>query len=294
MLPPAPFEQSAPLFRVQRADGHPALDGDGIGFFQQFLESVHRHCETEVGRHLRTEGDDTLHTAMDIEHRPAAVAGFDGDGQLNHGPAVDFRLARHDAANDAVLQPARMPQGDDALPFPEIVGVAEIQSVQSLGVDLDQSEIEGPIGSVHAGDGILLVAEVNRDRPRFADDVQVGGDEPVGGHDEAGAEATLLAVAGGVGDDGDGRFGLASDVLDRFRGAGWFLSAAALPRDDGSASRQENHEPPAPRCHAPPPKSGQKPRRRGPVIVTPDGLKNHTEPAVRRPWTLLERRRRVR
>ena len=41
------------------------------------------------------------------------------------------------------------------------------------------------------------VGELHRDRPGLADDVQVGGDQPVGGDDEAGAEPLLLAVAAG-------------------------------------------------------------------------------------------------
>src|SRR5207248_647921 len=123
---------------------------------------------------------------------PAAVARFDGNGELDHRPAVDLLPAGDDAADDAVLQPARVAQGDDALAVLELVGVAQVQGDEVLGVDLDQGQVEGAVGGVDAGDGVFLLAELHADRPGLADDVQVGGDDAVGRDDEAGAQAALL------------------------------------------------------------------------------------------------------
>ena len=48
------------------------------------------------------------------------------------------------------------------------------------------------------------VGKLHGDRPRFADDVQIGGDESVLAEHEAGSQPLLFAVAAGEDDDDDG------------------------------------------------------------------------------------------
>ena len=64
---------------------------------------------------------------------------------------------------------------------------------------------------------LLAVGELDGDRPALADDVDVGGDQPVGRDDEAGAEPLALRLAAAGGDDAQGRLDLLGQLLDGLR-----------------------------------------------------------------------------
>ena len=89
-------------------------------------------------------------------------------------------------------------------------------------------QIELAIGRLNSGRFVLgPVGELHGDGPRFADDVQVGRDQPVVANDEAGAEALLFAVAAGEHDDHDrlaGGFGELFNCLG-FVGLGIIVGA---------------------------------------------------------------------
>src|SRR5262249_24527907 len=153
--------------------------------------------------------------AVEVEHGAAAVALFNGHGELDHGAALDLRAAGDDAADDAVLQAARVAQRDDRLAVAQRVRVAQFQRRQPLRVDAEQGEVERAVGGVDGGDLVALaVGRLDLDGAGLADDVQVGGDQAVGRDDEAGADRVLLAVAAGDADDDDRGAGGLRQFLD--------------------------------------------------------------------------------
>ena len=98
------------------------------------------------------------------------------------------RGAGHDAGHDAVPQPLRIAHRHHGLTVLERRRVAQLQRLQSLGLDAKDGEIELAIGGVDGLDVMALaVGGFNAKGPALAEDVAIGGDQSLGGHDEAGA-----------------------------------------------------------------------------------------------------------
>ena len=148
-LPPAAVEQGRPFRWVERADGQPARHGNGVGLLQERLEAIDRDGETQIGREQRLHGQDALHAPLQVEERAAAVAGLDGNGELNHRAAFQLTFGRDHATHHAVLQAVRVADGDDRLAFLQAIGIANGKRRQALDIDPDQGEIERAIGGMN-------------------------------------------------------------------------------------------------------------------------------------------------
>lgn len=82
VLCPACAMVGLPELWVEFADGEPAVHGDGVGALDEEFELVDGVCEAEVFGDGGFEGDDALDVAVAVEDGAAAVAFFDGDGEL--------------------------------------------------------------------------------------------------------------------------------------------------------------------------------------------------------------------
>ena len=67
--------------------------GTGLGLSSSGLSVVDRDGEAEVLGDQRLHRDDAEHAALHVEHRPAAVARLDRNGELDHLAAVDLAAA---------------------------------------------------------------------------------------------------------------------------------------------------------------------------------------------------------
>ena len=95
------------------------------------------------------------------------------------------------------------------------------QRLQALRVDLDDRQVELDVVGVDGGHVVLrAVGELDGDRPALADDVGVGGDEPVGRDDEPGAEPLLAGVPPASGNRAQRRLDLLGQFLGRLVGGG--------------------------------------------------------------------------
>ena len=155
-LPPAAVAGRLPLVGVEPADGQPGAQGDGVGLFEQWLEGINADRETKVGRHQRLDRQDAVDPTLQVEQRAAAVARLDGDGDLDHRPALQLTPPRDDASDDAVRQSLRVADGYDGLPVLERGRVAQRQRRQPLGSDPEDGQVEAAVVGVDVGDGQLL------------------------------------------------------------------------------------------------------------------------------------------
>ena len=184
-----------------------------------------------------------MHAPFCVEERAAAVARLNGDGQLNQFHAVEVALRRDDALHDAVFQPGGVPDGDNLRALLERGRITELERGQIARGDAHEGEIEFAIRGEHfRGVEAAAIRELDGDGPRLADDVQAGGNQAVGGDNEARAHAVLPAVASVMRDHDHGfagAFGERHDV-GRVVGAGGFF----LRRNngEGETGRQANSE----------------------------------------------------
>ncbi len=145
-----------------------------------------------------------MNPAAHVEQRSAAVARLDGDGELDHRPAVHLAPAGHHPGNDAVRQSLRIAHRDDGLPVFERGRVAQLQRRQPLGVDAQDGEIELAVGGVDGRHFVMFaVGGLDADGPALADDVAIGGDKSVRRHHEAGAQSLAFAIPSAHADDHD-------------------------------------------------------------------------------------------
>ena len=126
-LPPMGAEKRGPFGFVERTDGQPPVDGDGVRLFQEGFERIDRHREAEVLADDRFHRHESQDVALTVEHGAAAISLFDRHGQLDQGLAVNLADAGDDAADHAVLQSSRIADGDDVLPLLDRVGVPQFQ-----------------------------------------------------------------------------------------------------------------------------------------------------------------------
>ena len=136
-----------------------------------------------------------MHPAVQVEHRPAAVARLDRHGQLDHLHAVKVAPRRDDPLHEAELKPVRRAHGHHRRALLKGVRVSERQRRQAGPVDAQHGQVERAIPSVNGGHLRLLAAgQPHAHRPPLARHVQARGDQAVAGDHEAGPHAFLLVI----------------------------------------------------------------------------------------------------
>jgi len=104
-----------------------------------------------------------------------------------------------------VFQPVRIADDDDLLPLPHLFRIAQRQRRQLFGGDANYGQIERAVRSVDFDDVVLgAVGHLHGNRARFAEHVQVGGDQAVLGDHKPGAQALPPPVAPGDADHDHG------------------------------------------------------------------------------------------
>ncbi len=219
MLRPARAEQGFPEFRIEHADGQPALHGHRIRLGNQALQFVDRHGETEVFRACRLQRQDAQHAPLAVEQGAAAVALLDRQRQADHRDVVDqVRVGRDHTVDDAEGQPLGVAHGHDRLPLLDRFAVAEGQRLQRAAGDAQQRQIPVRIGGGHLDHLVLeAVGRLHLQPARLADDVQVRGDQAVRADHKTGPQA-VEAVPADLHDLDHARLDLGGDGLDRLRG----------------------------------------------------------------------------
>jgi hypothetical protein len=134
----------------------------------------------------RVDADDL---APHVEQRSSGIARIDRDVGLDEGHQVLLwqvtPLRTDDAGGHRVLEPERLADRDHPFADLQLVRVADRDSRQVLGVDLDQRDVGPLVGADHLGRELALVRQFHLDFVRTVDDVRVGHDIAVGGDDEA-------------------------------------------------------------------------------------------------------------
>jgi hypothetical protein len=90
-----------PEARIEGADAEPCAHGDGRGAVEERLQLGGGDGEAEVFGEGAFEGDDAGDLAIAVDDGPAAVASFDGHGELEHAAAFDFLESGDDAFDHA-------------------------------------------------------------------------------------------------------------------------------------------------------------------------------------------------
>jgi hypothetical protein len=152
----------------------------------------------------------------------------------------DLAHGAHQAVRNGVLEPEGVADRDHRLARAHVIAVAEPQRPQPLAVDLENDEVASNVAVEHALDRQLLAVDDDDDLVVASHHVQVGDDEPLCRHDEAGAHRIR-------GDDGDdGRHGVLGDVcrvLRRLAGRAARLGCAGrgVGLDSGGAGREPQY-----------------------------------------------------
>ena len=140
-----------------------------------------------------------------------------------------------------MFQPGGIPDGDDRRPLRKRGRVAELERGQIARGNAHEGEIEFTIrGENLYGVEAAAIRKFDGDGPGLTDDVEAGGNQAIGGHDEARAHAVLLPVPSVLPDHDHGfahAFGERHDV-GRVVGAWGFLLRRA--GDEGKTNRQTN------------------------------------------------------
>ena len=146
-----------------------------------------------------------MHAAFQIDERPAAVARFDGNRNLDHRHAFDVAPCRDHALRNAVLEAERITEREHGGALLQEIRIAERQSRQLVGIDAEDGEIKLAVGGVNLGDfAPSAIGELDGDGPGFADDVQAGCNQAVGRNHKACANPVFLSVASVMFDDHHG------------------------------------------------------------------------------------------
>ena len=131
---------------------------------------------------------------LEIEQRPAGVAGIHGDVGLDERHAAAAADGTRGAADDAggrgVRETERRADRQHPLAGLELRRIADADDRQiGLRVDLDDGDIGARVGADHLRGKFATVGEAYRDFVGFGDHVRVGEDVAVLAHDEARAVA---------------------------------------------------------------------------------------------------------
>ena len=182
---------------------------DGAGLDQAVHDAareIDRDGEADADVAVRSGEDggvDADEPAAGVDERAAGVARVDGgvglDEILVAGDLVEDADAPagggDDAHGDGLADAERVADGEDHVAHAELVAVGQGDGGQVLGLDLDDGDVGLRIGADDLGGELAVVVEQHLQLVRPLDDVVVGDDVAVGGDDDAGAEALLLAFA---------------------------------------------------------------------------------------------------
>ena len=94
-----------PEIGVEGADAEPCAHGDGSGAVEERLQLCGGDGEAEVFSEGAFEGDDAGDLAVAVDDGPAAVAAFDGQGELEHAATFDLLESGDDAFDHAEAEP---------------------------------------------------------------------------------------------------------------------------------------------------------------------------------------------
>src|SRR5262249_46494345 len=144
------------------------------------LQGVAGHCKAEVVGDSRLGRHDADDAPLHVDERSTTVAALDGNGDLEHRPALDLAPSRDNAGDDAVLETVRIADRDDGLAILDPGRVGQGQGGQAPGINADDREVKVAVKGVN-GNGLVAFAigQFDSDGAALADDVQVGGDEPL-------------------------------------------------------------------------------------------------------------------
>ena len=105
-----------------------------------------------------------------------------------------------------MVQSQRIAERDDRLPFSHFIGIAQRDWRESARVDANHGQIERTVRGVNGFDFVAFaIGHLHGDRPTLADDVQIGGDQTIGGDDKSASQPMLPAISPGDGDHGQAR-----------------------------------------------------------------------------------------
>ena len=197
VLPPMPMNARSTLPRrdqlrddlLHRVGRHREADADVAG------RAVRR-------RDLRVDAD---HLRLVVEQRAARVAGV--DGRVGLDDVVDREAVRRrdrallhgtdDAGGGGPVEPERIPDRDDRIADPHVVGVTELQRRQAAGTRLDPED--GDVGGGICADDLrlqrVLIREADLDLVGALDHVVVRDDVAGLVDHEARAERLLWLTA---------------------------------------------------------------------------------------------------
>ena len=182
--------------------------------FEEGFEEVGWSGEAEVAGEEGFGIDDALDATGAVEDGTSGIAGFDGDGELEHFDAVHGPASGEDAGDDGVFEAEGVAEGDDLGADAEEGAVAEGEGGEVGGGDAEDGEVGMAIEGVDGGDFEFATGdEACGDGAAFTDDVEAGDEESGGIDDEAGADAFADAIAALGGEDdeagagGGGEFG---------------------------------------------------------------------------------------
>ncbi len=162
------------------------------------LSHAHRNRKTDsfisafaaVSAVRKNGGIDTDEIAMNVNHRAAGIAGVDGCIRLDEVFIVfDTKAAAssctHDSHRGRLANSKWIADRENQIPNLQLVRIAQRQSWQPRGVNLQYRDVRLRISSNHLGLKLTLVAEEDLDISRTLDHVIVRKNSSIGSDDDA-------------------------------------------------------------------------------------------------------------
>ena len=160
--------------------------------FADPLGEVNRDGESHALVPAVVRGDrgvDSDHLAVEVDQRPAAIAGIDRGIGLDVIFTVDADSASggaDDAGSDRALQPERLAEGQHPIANLHGAAVAELGDGQGFfALDVNQGQVAGRIGLDVEPLELAAIGQSHHDLSAAADDVVVGEDHAAGIDDDS-------------------------------------------------------------------------------------------------------------
>jgi len=143
------------------------------------------------------------HLTLEVEQRTAGVARVDGHVGLDEGHIAFVgqaaTLGADDTGGDRVIEAEGRTDGQDPFTDLELIGIAQLEGGQVLGVDFQQGHVGTGIRADQLGGVITAVGQPYQDLVGIGDHMVVGQDVAIGRDDEARPQGLgLLLLATGT------------------------------------------------------------------------------------------------
>src|SRR5689334_21799222 len=174
--------------RREILDSYTQLSTADLAVRDQLLGNIAGHVDWDrepdadvSARRADDRGVDPNQFAPQIDQRTTGIAGIDrGVGLDEIFVAFDAKPAATDGADDAeggsLLQPEWVPDGNDVVANPQLVGISQRHAEQTAGLDLDDCYIGGEVSSDLLRSQVLATAQRDRHLVRILYDVRIGED----------------------------------------------------------------------------------------------------------------------